>query len=64
MKNPRIPRKLKKLINRFAPQRLIDNLKLLLHYAQGINVKITSIDKLEWVEEKVIFHRNDVQDNS
>ena len=64
MKNPRIPRNLKKIIKLHAPQRLIDNLKLLLHYAQGINVKITSIDKLEWVEEKVIFHRNDVQDNS
>lgn len=57
----RLPRKLKKIIKLHAPQRLIDNLSLLLHYAQGISVKITSIDKLEWVEEQIIFHRNDTE---
>ena len=64
MKNPRIPRNLKKIIKLHAPQRLIDNLTLLLHYAQGIKCKITSIDKLEWVEERIIFHRNDAEVNA
>lgn len=58
MSKIRIPRKLKKIIKLHAPQRLVDNLSLLLYYARGINVKITSIDKLEWVEERIIFHKN------
>ena len=58
MKNPRLPRKLKKIIKLHAPARLTENLKLVMHYAQGISCKITSIDKLEYVEELIIFHRN------
>lgn len=58
MKAPRLPRKLKKIIKLHAPQRLVDSLMLLLHYANRIGVKITSIDKLEWVEEQIIFHKN------
>ena len=58
MKAPRLPRKLKKLIKLHAPARLVDNLMLLMYYANKVTIKITSIDKLEWVEEKVIFHKN------
>ncbi len=54
----RLPRILKKMIKLHAPKRLVENLQLLLYYAQGIAVKITSIDKLEWVEEQIIFHKN------
>lgn len=58
MEKIRLPRRLKKVIKDHAPERLIDNLSLLLAYAKGIAVKVTSIDKLEWVEERIIFHRN------
>lgn len=61
MRRPRLPRILKKMIKLHAPKRLVDNLQLLLYYAKGIAVKITSIDKLEWVEEKVIFHENNLK---
>lgn len=56
MKKIRLPRSLKKIIKLHAPERLVDSLSLLLAYARGIKVKVTSIDKLEWVEEKIIFH--------
>lgn len=64
MNKLRLPRKLKKKIKLHAPARLVENLKLLLHYAQGIGVKITSIDKLEYVEERIIFHRNNAKVNA
>ena len=61
MRKLRLPRRLKKRIKDFAPARLIENLQLLMHYAKGIKCKITSIDKLEWVEEQIIFHKNNAE---
>ena len=61
MSKLRLSRRLKKTIKLHAPARLIENLQLLMHYAKGIKCKITSIDKLEYVEERIIFHKNNTK---
>lgn len=64
MNKPRLPRKLKKYIKLYGPSRLADNLMLLMYYAQKASIKITSVDKLEWVEEQIVYRSSSLENIS